>query len=249
MSTLRILRALLIAMLAISAHAGFSASAAEIGTEMPLSLQPGMPPEGAWSVVDRELRPAPHVINNLVSDSLEDALYRMIERGEARTRVEAFAKLLRTYVYWGYFDLDGDGVNEMLVWPGIPGFCGTAGCPSFILKRDISEWRIIDGFYLEEPLQSLCYTRTGPDSYPMIRSERIAIWWSGNASSSICYRACEGWAILIAFRRKNSRTRRQQSSMCAMSCRSVPGVGLNKLIDCAPPANEFLHAPMSLTGR
>jgi hypothetical protein len=193
MSTLCTLRALLIAMLAISADGGFSASAAEISMETPLALQRGMPPDGAWFVVERDLRWPSHTINNLVTDSLEDALYRMIERGEARTRVEAFAELLRTYIYWGYFDLDGDGINEMLVWPGIPGFCGTAGCPSFILKRDRSGWRIIDGLYLEEPLQSLCYARHGPDSYPMIRSERIAIWWSGKASSSICYRACEGW--------------------------------------------------------
>jgi len=180
-------------ILAVSAIPALRPHAAEIGAERPLSLQSGMPPDGAWPVVEKELRHVPHILNNLVSDSLEDALYRMIERGEARTRVEAFARLLRTDVYWGYFDLDGDGVDEMLVWPGIPGFCGTAGCPSFILRRDLSGWHIVDGLYLEEPKQNLCYTRAGPDGYPMIRSQRIAIWSNGNGSSSICYRACEGW--------------------------------------------------------
>ena len=188
-----ILRALLAAALTMAASQGSSPRAAPMGDEVPLSLRPGMPPDGAWPTVENELRQGPHITNNLRSDSLEDALYRMIDRGYARTRVEAFAQLLRHDVYWGYIDLDGDRVDEMLVWPGIPGFCGTAGCPSLILQRRTTGWIIIDGLYLEAPAHSLCYTRTGPDGYPMIRSERIALWWNGSGASSICYRACEGW--------------------------------------------------------
>ncbi len=177
--------------------AGFwasSLSAAQIGDETPLSLQAGRPPEDAWLAVERKLRSETTEIDGMKSDALEDELYNLIERGEARTRVEAFAQFLRYEIAWGFVDLDGDGVDEMLVWLGIPPFCGSAGCQALILRRTPAGWQQEFGLYLGEPVDSLCYTRSGPDGFPMIRSDSVARWWDGTRQRYVCYRYCMGWS-------------------------------------------------------
>ncbi|MGH6755135.1 MAG: hypothetical protein ACREDP_23510, partial [Bradyrhizobium sp.] len=182
---------------AILIGAGFWASslhAAQISDEIPLSLQAGRPPQDAWLVVEYELRSETTEINGMKSDALEDELHNIIDRGEARTRVEAFAYLLRYEIAWGYLDLDGDGVNEMLVWLGIPPFCGSAGCQTLLLHQTAAGWQQEFGLYLSEPADSLCYTRNGPDAFPMVRSDSVALWWDGIRQRYVCYRYCMGWS-------------------------------------------------------
>lgn len=167
--------------------------AAQIGAESPISLQAGRPPDNAWPVVEAELRRLPTKVDDLVSDLLEDELYSMIDRGEAKTRKEAFALLLRYDIAWGYVDLEGDGIDEMLVWLGLPVMCGSAGCQTLILHRNGDGWTKTFFMFLGEPVRSLCYTREGPDGFPMIRSDTTAFWWSGTTLRSICYQYCIGF--------------------------------------------------------
>ena len=37
-------------------------------------------------------------------------------------------------------DINGDGVDEALVLENLPGFCGTAGCPFDVYKKQGSQW-------------------------------------------------------------------------------------------------------------
>jgi hypothetical protein len=39
-------------------------------------------------------------------------------------------------IFYGEFDLDEDGVNEVFLVTTAPGFCGTLGCAMEIIKRD-----------------------------------------------------------------------------------------------------------------
>jgi hypothetical protein len=40
-------------------------------------------------------------------------------------------------------DLDGDAANEVIVYENLPGFCGTAGCPLTVYKKQGSGWQTI----------------------------------------------------------------------------------------------------------
>jgi hypothetical protein len=167
--------------------------AAATGSEVPFSLRSGQPPDGAWPVVEQRLRSPTVTPDGVVSDEVENWLNHLIELGEAGSRAEALAVFFQYDVYWGYADLDGEGAEEMIVWVGMPVQCGSAGCQTMILQRRGSSWEIVLIFMLEEPTGDLCYTRAGPDGFPMIRSRREAVWWTGNEFDSICYLACMGW--------------------------------------------------------
>lgn len=188
----RPLRALA-AVLALSWAFSSGPDAAEIGLETPISLEAGRPPEDAWPVVERELRRLPTKIDGMISDTLEDELDAIVERGNARTRKEAFTYLLQNDIAWGYVDLEGDGINQMLVWLGLPVMCGSAGCQTLILRRTADGWSQQLFAYLQDPTDSLCYSRDGPDGFPMIRSDTHAFWWSGRELRSVCYAYCIGF--------------------------------------------------------
>ncbi len=184
---------ILFAAVLIAAGLSISSVKAEsIGSGIPISLEAGQPPDGAWNAVEQELQ-SDGSIDEAPSYDLEGWLRELIKRGEVSTYSEALAHLFKYDVYWGYADLDGDGVDEMLVWLGLPGWCGTAGCRTMILGRRPISWEVVSGFTLEEPTDNLCYTRADPDGYPMIRSRREAVWWTGANFDGICYLACDGW--------------------------------------------------------
>jgi hypothetical protein len=183
----------LIVALALGWGYGTGPNAAEIGTETPVSLQPGRPPDDAWPVIEQELRRLPTKIDGMISDTLEDELHAIVDRGKARTRKEAFAYLLQNDIAWGYADIEGDGVDEMLVWLGLPVMCGSAGCQTLILHRGAGGWKQAFFASLGDPDGSLCYARDGPDGFPMIRSDTDAFWWDGKTLRSVCYAYCIGF--------------------------------------------------------
>jgi hypothetical protein len=151
--------------------------------EGPLDLQPGRPPEEVWRVVEQ----------GFDKDILEATLDHLTDLGWGHTRVQVFATLLQHSVYWGAADLDGDGADEILVWLGIPGWCGSAGCRTPIFAKQKGVWSEVSELWLVQPTLSLCYTRRGPEGYPMIWSSREAVWWTGSRYDGLCYIACDGW--------------------------------------------------------
>jgi hypothetical protein len=172
-----VLIVLLTALLAMVPQLGRAAD------EWALDLQPGRPPEDVWIAVERDFD----------KDILEATLDHLIDMGWAHTRVVAYATLLRHNVYWGAADLDGDGVDEVLVWLGIPGWCGSAGCRTLVLAKQQDAWSQVWELWLVQPTLSLCFTRHGPDGYPMIWSSWEAVWWTGEKYDGLCYIACYGW--------------------------------------------------------
>jgi len=151
--------------------------------EWSLDLQPGRPPEDVWIAVER----------GFDKDILEATLDEWVDRGEAHTRKEAYAQLLRDRIYWGEADIDGDGTDEVLVWLGFPFWCGSAGCQTLILAKQQDAWSEVWELWLVQPRLSLCYARHGPDGYPMIWSSWEAVWWTGTQYDGLCYIACYGW--------------------------------------------------------
>ncbi|HWA44412.1 MAG TPA: hypothetical protein VHA10_14455 [Hypericibacter adhaerens] len=188
-------RSLLVAALMAVGLEASTLQAAPIGSEVPVSLQPGEPPDGAWPVARRDLWSDDIDSSGAaaISKDFLDRLDDIIKRGDARDRNEALAFLFQHYIYWGRLDLDGKGADEMMVWIGVPGACGSAGCDATILGRRPRGWEGVAGFFLEEPTGNLCYSHAGPDGYPMLRSRREAVWWTGTKFDTICYLACNGW--------------------------------------------------------
>ena len=188
-------RSLLVAVLMAAGLWASTLRAAPIGSEVPVSLQPGELPDGAWPVARRDLW-----LDDIDSSGLAviakdflDRLDDIIKRGDAGNRDEALAVLFHYDIYRGRLGLDGEGADEMVVWIGVPGTCGSAGCSAVVLGRRPRRWEAVAGFNLEEPTDNLCYSHAGPDGYPMLRSRREAVWWTGTKFDSICYLACMGW--------------------------------------------------------
>jgi hypothetical protein len=174
---------LLLSAFLLAALLAMAPQRAEATDEWALDLQPGRPPEDVWIVVER----------GFDRDILEATLDDWVDRGEAHTRKEAYAQLLRQRVYWGKADLDGDGIDEVLVWLGFPFWCGSAGCQTLILAKQQGAWSRVRELWLVQPTLSLCYTRHGPEGFPMIWSSTDAVWWTGSKYDGLCYIACDGW--------------------------------------------------------
>lgn len=179
---------MLTVLVAILIFAG-SYDGARAGEETPISLKPGMPPDGAWPVVERYMRGT----DEGEADDLNYTLDEYVKRGWAKDRKEALVRMLREDVHWGYADLDDDGANEMLVWLGVIGWCGSAGCPTPVLRRGPTGWGIVDELTLLAPKDALCLDQTGPKGFPMIRTQSDALWWTGQKFDWVCYFACDGW--------------------------------------------------------
>ena len=195
MGPMTLFRSLIVAALMAAGLGASSLQAAPIGSEAPISLQPGQPPDGAWPVARQEMWPDDTDSSGatVISKDFLDRLDDIIKRGDARDRDEALAFLFQYDIYWGRLDLDGEGADEMVVWIGVPGACGSAGCYAAVLGRRPRGWESVAGFDLEEPTGNLCYSHAGPDGYPMLRSRREAVWWTGKKFDVICYLACDGW--------------------------------------------------------
>lgn len=62
-----------------------------------------------------------------------------------RDRRDMVRSLLRQRIYWGEFDLDGDGVAERFVILEFSGMCGWIGCSTTIFKFGPKGWELAGG--------------------------------------------------------------------------------------------------------
>lgn len=168
-----------------------SNTAASADEEIPIEFRNGAPPDGAWPVIERWMRAldeAPPYNFDLLQDHLE----RAVEFGWAKTIDEVLAAFLNHELFWAYADLDGDGVDEMLVFIAIGPYCGSIGCSTIELHRSGNGWRIEYGITVTDE-HDLCYRRQGPNGRPSIRNHSEVYWWSGKEQDGVCYAYCSHW--------------------------------------------------------
>jgi hypothetical protein len=166
-------------------------TATSAGEETPIEFRNGAPPDGAWPVIERWMRAldeAPPYNFDLLQDHLE----RIVEFGWAKNINEALAAFLNHELFWAYADLEGDGIDEILVFIAIGPYCGSIGCSTIELHRSGSGWRIEDGITVTDE-HDLCYRQKGPNGRPSIRNHSHVYWWSGNEQDGVCYAYCSHW--------------------------------------------------------
>jgi hypothetical protein len=190
------LRATLQCLFAVATISALASLAAP-GTALPateeqnIALRAGPLPDDAWASVERWMG---HSDEGSTEDAdfLEEHLNRLIELGDAPDRAMALAYFQRHELYWALVDLDGDGVDEMIVYIDIVAYCGSIGCGTLELRRIADGWEIHDGVTLQNP-NDLCYRRDGPGGRPFFRTSREAFWWSGTRFEGVCYAYCSHW--------------------------------------------------------
>jgi hypothetical protein len=168
-----------------------SAPASLAAEETHIVLKPGMPPDGAWPVIERWMRE----LDRDPADRFDDLQYhldRLVELGQ-KDQAMALAYFLNNEIYRGYVDLDGDGVDEMLIYIDIILYCGSFGCGTIELHRTDHGSRVVSSLNMTNP-GDLCYQRDGPNGRPLYRSTTSAVWWDGSRFRELCYYACEGWS-------------------------------------------------------
>lgn len=52
-------------------------------------------------------------------------------------------KFTMANIHVGRFDLNGDGVNELFVLIEHMGWCGTIGCPAYVLEKKNGQWQLL----------------------------------------------------------------------------------------------------------
>jgi hypothetical protein len=159
--------------------------------EVPIHFQTGAPPDGAWPVIERWMR-ALDEDPPYNFDLLQDHLDRTVQFGWAKNTDDALADFLNHEIFWAYVDLDGDGIDEMMVFIAIGPYCGTDGCGTIELHRSGSGWRIEDGISMSDT-NDLCYRRNGPNGLPMFRTQSEVFWWSAGRLNGVCYAYCSHW--------------------------------------------------------
>jgi hypothetical protein len=169
----------------------WSRAGAVANDEVLLKFQTGAPPDDAWPVVERWMRGQDEASPDNF-DYLQDHLDRDVEAGWAKTTDEALADFLSQDLFWAYVDLDGDGIDEMMVLIAIGPYCGTAGCNTIELHRSKTGWRIEDGMSMVNE-NDFCYRRNGPNGRPSFRNGTDVFWWSEGRLDGVCYAYCSHW--------------------------------------------------------
>jgi hypothetical protein len=146
----------------------WSDAKASAGEEVPVHFQNGAPPDGAWPVIERWMR-ALDEDPPYNFDLLQDHLDRTVKFGWAKNTDDALADFLNHEIFWACADLDGDGIDEMLVFIAIGPYCGSIGCSTIELHRSGNSWRIEDGITVTDE-NDLCYRRNGPNGRPSLRN-------------------------------------------------------------------------------
>jgi hypothetical protein len=156
--------------------------------EQNITLRTGPLPEDAWPSVEQWMGHSDEAPAE-GADFLEEHLKRLIELGEASDRASALAYFQHHELYWALLDLDGDGVDEMLVYLDIVAYCGSIGCGTLELHRTRESWQVHEGITMQNP-SDLCYRRDGPAGRPLFRTSREAFWWTGSRYDGVCYADC-----------------------------------------------------------
>jgi hypothetical protein len=159
--------------------------------EQVIALRAGPLPVEAWLSVERTMRNLDEDPSGR-ADFLEEHLNRLIELGEASDQTSALAYLQSHELYWTLVDLDGDGVDEMIVYIDIVAYCGSVGCGTIELHHIADGWEVRDGITMQNP-NDLCYRKDGPGGRPLFRTSREAFWWSGTRFEGVCYAYCSHW--------------------------------------------------------
>lgn len=169
----------------------WSSADALASDEVLLKFRTGAPPDGAWPVVERWMRgqdeDPPYNF-----DLLQDHLDRTVKFGWAKNTDDALADFLSHELFWAYVDLDGDGIDEMMVFIAIGPYCGTDGCSTLELHRSETGWRIEDGVTMVDE-NDFCYRRNGPNGRPSFRNYSYVFWWSESRLDGVCYAYCSHW--------------------------------------------------------
>lgn len=103
------------------------------------------------------------------------------------TRREAWSYIRRERLAAGHYDLDGDGTDELLVHTVLG--CGTTGCPTYIFSKEAEGLRQVEDITAGSDGDH-CIVRLRPDDMPILRTYRVAIWWTGSAYDWICLYDC-----------------------------------------------------------
>lgn len=87
----------------------------------------------------------PAVARSPISTQLEDELHKWIQAraGDEMSRVGRYSI--------GLVDLNGDSSAEGLVYVVGAGWCGSGGCPLYILRRNASRWQLLNSVTIVNP--------------------------------------------------------------------------------------------------
>jgi hypothetical protein len=84
--------------------------------------------------------------------------------------------------YFAYFDLNGDGRNELIVQVEHGTTCGTAGCSYFVFEMIGSNWKQIG----ENLGGGIIVTDESVKGYRTLVSEKFGLRWDGTEYKDFC---------------------------------------------------------------
>lgn len=97
-------------------------------------------------------------------------------------------------LYIGRYDLNGDGVEELLVRISYGFVCGTVGCETVIFEKKSGGWRELSIFYVSHVGTVrkiyLSVTEESSANYKTIYSENDGLRWNGKKYVVFCRRNC-----------------------------------------------------------
>ncbi|MCH8098598.1 MAG: hypothetical protein IID53_16195 [Proteobacteria bacterium] len=97
-------------------------------------------------------------------------------------------------LYIGRYDLNGDGVEELLVRISYGFVCGTVGCETVIFEKTFVGWRELSILYVSHVGSVrqiyLNVTEESSTNYKTIYSENDGLRWNGKKYVVFCLRNC-----------------------------------------------------------
>ena len=97
-------------------------------------------------------------------------------------------------LYIGRYDLNGDGVEELLVRISYGFVCGTVGCETVIFQKIAGTWRELSSLSVSHvgTVRQIYLNVTGENTtgYKTIYSEYYGLKWNGKEYAEFCRRNC-----------------------------------------------------------